>query len=277
MNKKYKILLTNDDGFDSPLLLAFIEALSGASFCSELRIVVPTEEQSWKSQACTRFELLSANEHLFGPVKGFVVNGTPADCVGLGLYNLFEEPADFVLSGINLGSNTSFPFYLNSATVGAVRHAFTFGVKGIALSVKVEEQVQKWWNKGGRIGENMLLPQWRELASLSVELVEELILERYWQGVDLYTINFPWSASAKTEKVITEPEKMTYLSPLYEKVESGYRHVFKGFKRGDYESNLGKDTTTLENAKISICPISHDLNLKNKDTLKFLQETFFNK
>lgn len=272
LNKKYKILLTNDDGFDSPLLSAFIKALTSSSFCSELRIVAPKKEQSWKSQSCTRFELLQVDEHFFGASKGFVVNGTPSDCVGLGLYNLYQEPADLVLSGINLGDNSSLPFYLSSGTIGAVRHAFNFGIKGIAFSVKLPTAVHQWWTGGGRTGDNMFLREWDELAVLSTELISKLIVEQCWQGVDLYTVNFPWKASAETEKIITEPERMKFIPPLYDQVEGGYRHHFLGFDRINYQSNLAKDFTTLEQDRISISPISYDLHLENKETLKYLQD-----
>ncbi|MCB0309779.1 MAG: 5'/3'-nucleotidase SurE, partial [Bdellovibrionales bacterium] len=109
--KKYKILISNDDGPASPLLVPFIKAVKALPICSEVRIVVPAKERSWIAKALTRFDPLTVTPHTFGDLPGFTVSGsgalggTPADCVSLGINNLYRDPPNLVLSGINMGNN----------------------------------------------------------------------------------------------------------------------------------------------------------------------------
>ena len=76
--------------------------------------------------------LLWTREHTTGANKAFRVNGTPADCVALGLYRL--DGADLVLSGINLGSNLGHEIWY-SGTVAAARQAALLGVPAAAFSL----------------------------------------------------------------------------------------------------------------------------------------------
>ena len=113
----YRILVTNDDGPKSPLLIPFLQALRAQAWCSELHAVFPAEEQSWISQAVSRFKPVFVEAVSFGVFPGYLVSGTPADCVGLGLHHLYATVSDYVFSGINLGTNATLPFYLNSGTL----------------------------------------------------------------------------------------------------------------------------------------------------------------
>lgn len=126
-----RILLTNDDSHRSPLLEIAIRYLSKLG---TLDIVVPSREQSWTAKSMTRFNPLHVHEiELFGR-KAFAVDGTPADCVNLGIYNLCAEKPDLVVSGINAGFNKGLGFVLSSGTVGAALEANIAGIPAIALS-----------------------------------------------------------------------------------------------------------------------------------------------
>ena len=80
------ILLTNDDSHDSPLFLLAIEILQGLG---DVSIVVPAQEQSWKGKSMTRFGELYVDRIDLHGHAAWSVSGTPADCVSLGIYNLF--------------------------------------------------------------------------------------------------------------------------------------------------------------------------------------------
>ena len=69
-----------------------------------------------------------------GAFFGYAVNGTPADCVKLGLTSLINEPVDLVVSGINLGPNTATNI-IYSGTVSAAAEAVIMGVPGLAISL----------------------------------------------------------------------------------------------------------------------------------------------
>lgn len=127
-----KILLTNDDSHSSPFLAFIIEKLRTLG---ELAIVVPKHEQSWKGKSMTRFGTLQREPITIFGVRGFTVDGTPADCVDIGVHNSFPgTKPDLVVSGINAGLNAGSSFIFSSGTVGACFEANIAGVPAIALS-----------------------------------------------------------------------------------------------------------------------------------------------
>src|SRR5919108_6001823 len=130
-----RILIANDDGIYSPGLCALAEA---ASPFGDVRIVAPDVEQSSMGHAITASRPLSYRPV---PMKGFEayrVNGTPADCVALGAYNW--EKVDLVLSGVNLGPNLGNAVW-HSGTLAAAKQAALLGLRGIAFSTPVTEDV----------------------------------------------------------------------------------------------------------------------------------------
>jgi 5'-nucleotidase len=127
-----RILISNDDGVYSPGIttLARVAAKFG-----EVRIVAPDVEMSSASHSITASRPL-----LYKPTplsdlpdcKGaFRVNGTPADCVALGMHHW--EKVDVVLSGINLGPNLGNGIW-HSGTLAAAKQAVLFGARGLAFS-----------------------------------------------------------------------------------------------------------------------------------------------
>ncbi len=130
--RKMRILVSNDDGVYSPGLVALATA---ASRFGEVRIVAPDVEQSAVGHAITIQRPLQYHKVNIGPLGAFEayrVNGTPADCVALGLYHW--NGADLVLSGINLGSNLGNDIW-HSGTIAAAKQAALFGIRGIAFSM----------------------------------------------------------------------------------------------------------------------------------------------
>ncbi len=124
------ILVTNDDGIYSPGIaaLAKVAALFGA-----VRIVAPDVEQSSMGHAITHSRPLSYKKSriAFPKMDAYRVNGTPADCVALGVH--LWATTDVVLSGINMGLNLGNSIW-HSGTLAAAKQATLLGIKGIALS-----------------------------------------------------------------------------------------------------------------------------------------------
>jgi len=137
-----RILLTNDDGPDSPLLRTAIRCIRQMG---ETTVVVPAEEQSWTAKRMTRF---SEIRKTVIEVEGEAVHclgGSPADCTNFGIYHMFDKKPDLVVSGINIGKNTGLGYTLSSGTVGACLEANIAGVPGVALSQElVKEEFQYW-------------------------------------------------------------------------------------------------------------------------------------
>ncbi|SDR92059.1 5'-nucleotidase /3'-nucleotidase /exopolyphosphatase [Halopseudomonas xinjiangensis] len=107
-----RILIANDDGVLAPGLTALHDALSDYADCV---VVAPHEDRSGASSA------LSLDKPLrpFTLANGFIgLNGTPTDCVHLGLNALYPDSVDMVVAGINLGANLG-DDVLYSGTVAA--------------------------------------------------------------------------------------------------------------------------------------------------------------
>lgn len=126
-----RILVANDDGVYSPGIacLARIAAEFG-----ETRIVAPDVEMSSAGHSITATRPLSYKRTPMKDVDAYRVNGTPADCVALGVSQW--ERVDVVLSGINLGSNLGNAIW-HSGTLAAAKQAALMGLRGIALSIPV--------------------------------------------------------------------------------------------------------------------------------------------
>lgn len=128
-----RILISNDDGIYSPGLLALAKV---AGKFGDVRIVAPDVEQSSKSHSITSSRPLTYRPTPIPGFEAYRVNGTPADCVALGIHNW--EKVDLVLSGINLGPNLGNACW-HSGTLAAAKQAALHGVRGIAFSTPVTE------------------------------------------------------------------------------------------------------------------------------------------
>jgi 5'-nucleotidase len=123
-----RILVSNDDGVYSPGIKALAEV---AAEFGTVRIVAPDVERSAMGSAVTASRPLSYRSTNVGGFTAFRVNGTPADCVALGVYHW--EKVDVVLSGLNIGLNLGHSIW-HSGTVAAAKQASLLGLRGVALS-----------------------------------------------------------------------------------------------------------------------------------------------
>ncbi len=129
-----RILIANDDGIYSPGILALAEI--APRFCA-VRIVAPDVEQSSAGHAIPGWRPLTYKRTPIKNFEAYRVNGTPADCVVLGVHNWGK--VDVVLSGINLGSNLGNSIR-HSGTVAAAKQATLLELRGIALSMPATQE-----------------------------------------------------------------------------------------------------------------------------------------
>eukprot|EP00456_Euglypha_rotunda_P060330 TRINITY_DN50503_c0_g1_i2.p3 TRINITY_DN50503_c0_g1~~TRINITY_DN50503_c0_g1_i2.p3 ORF type:complete len:136 (-),score=35.71 TRINITY_DN50503_c0_g1_i2:14-421(-) len=116
-----KILISNDDGFQAPGIVALHDALKDLA---EVEVVAPEHNNSAKSNALT----LAAPLYVHTAHNGFrYVTGTPADCVHIALKGLLGYRPDLVVSGINNGANMG-DDTIYSGTVGAAMEAYLFEI-----------------------------------------------------------------------------------------------------------------------------------------------------
>ena len=126
--KLKKIFLTNDDGWNAKGLLKLIEVLKPLA---ELKIVAPYSEKSASSHSMTLtkpMKLISVKPDYYK-----LDDGTPTDCVFVGLNTLYDEKPDLVISGINIGSNMGEDITY-SGTVAGASESILQGVPAIAIS-----------------------------------------------------------------------------------------------------------------------------------------------
>ncbi|MGE5650506.1 5'/3'-nucleotidase SurE [Noviherbaspirillum sp. UKPF54] len=128
-----KILVSNDDGYLAPGIIALVEALRPIA---EVVVVAPDSNRSGSSNSLTLDRPLS----VYRADNGFYfVNGTPSDCVHVALTGGLAFRPDLVVSGINQGQNMG-DDTLYSGTVAAATEGFLFGIPAIAFS-----QAEKGW------------------------------------------------------------------------------------------------------------------------------------
>jgi 5'-nucleotidase len=161
-----RILIANDDGIYSPGLLALADV---AREFAEVRIYAPDVEQSSMGHAITHSRPLSLRRTPIRDFEAYRVNGTPADCVALGIH--MWEKVDLVLSGINLGLNLGNAMW-HSGTLAAAKQAALLGLRGIALSTPTTGSE----------------PDFVRLRPYVVRVLELLVAER---SLSLVNVNLP--------------------------------------------------------------------------------------
>jgi 5'-nucleotidase len=149
-----KILISNDDGYLAPGLIALADAMASIA---EIVVVAPDRNCSGCSNSLTLDRPLS----VYRADSGFYfINGTPSDCVHVALTGLLIDTPDLVISGINQGQNMG-DDTLYSGTVAAATEAFLFGIPAIAFS-----QVDKGWaelDAAARMAKEIVLRQFDHL------------------------------------------------------------------------------------------------------------------
>ncbi len=144
-----RILVTNDDGIDSPGIQTLAARLAGEH---ELVVVAPSGDRSGVSHAITAREAITIELREDGPVRSYACSGTPADCVFLGSTELWQTP-DLVISGINHGPNLGDDVNYSGTVAGAVEAAL-LGVPGLAVSLAcdhVEPLDRRHWDAAAEI------------------------------------------------------------------------------------------------------------------------------
>ena len=128
-----RILVTNDDGVHSEGIKVLVEALKGLG---EVTVVAPLAEASAIGHALTlrrplRLETLRP--------KVYAVDGTPTDCVNVGIIHVMRAKPDLIVSGINKGWNLGDDVTYSGTVSGALEGAL-LGIPSIAFSTRSSEE-----------------------------------------------------------------------------------------------------------------------------------------
>jgi 5'-nucleotidase len=242
-----KILLTNDDGVRAPGLAALAEAMGAIG---EVFIVAPDREQSAVGHALTLHHPLRATR--IGD-NIFAVDGTPTDCVNLGIHSLLSFKPDIVVSGINRGGNMG-DDVTYSGTVSAAMEATLMGIPAIAVSLVTANE-----------GENF---------SAAAEFAAKLagIVCREGLPVDTFlNVNVPDLPRENLRPtLITTQGKRSYEGTIVDKVDPrGRSYYWIGTVDLNFIDIGDSDFYAVSRGHISVTPLHLDLtNYNSLATLK---------
>jgi len=231
-----RILVSNDDGIDSPGLLALADALQALG---EVWVVAPMAEQSAKSHALTTREPLRVEKVA---ERSFAVGGTPADCVYLALHHLCPPDIDLVVSGINRGANLADDTWY-SGTVGAAREGAMCGLPAIAVSLDVVPGSDD-------------RPHWAEAARRALVLACE-VMDDPPEGRTVFNLNVPNLSESKLKARVVCPLGQRHWSPsVHVNVDPrGRRLYWVGGERTDAAHHKGTDLAFIRAGHPTLTPL----------------------
>jgi 5'-nucleotidase len=168
------ILLANDDGIYAPGLRALRIALQRLG---TVTVVAPATEQSGVGHSITYLSPLTCKAIYDGDAfHGWAVEGSPADCVKLGVAELIPNSVDLIVSGVNGGLNAGINVLYSGTVAAAIEGAF-FRIPSVAVSLEHDPHAD-----------------FEAAALMAVALIEQ-ILSKQGTAPELYNINIPTEAT----------------------------------------------------------------------------------
>lgn len=236
-----RILVTNDDGFRAPGIRALAAALDDVG---DVLVVAPDRERSAVGHAITFVDPLRVwREKWRDGREVVVVDGTPADCVKIGVRALPEGPPDLVVSGINQGANAG-TNVIYSGTVSAATEAGILGIKGAAISL-----------------DSYTSRDFGAAAAFAANLARRMLTADWPSGI-LLNVNVPGIPAAEIRGVRITRQSGAVLDDRYEeRVDPRGRSYFwlTAERMTVPQRRPDDDITALAEGFISITPIRYDL------------------
>lgn len=231
------ILISNDDGYNAPGLLVLAEALKNQHHT--VTTVAPRENKSGCGMGLSlrrSIDVEKTSKDLF------IVDGTPADCVYIGLNNLVDEPVDLVVSGINNGPNLADDIFY-SGTFAAAMEARRMPMPAIALSM-TERSVQHY----------------ETAAYIAVQMSNALPLLNYRSLLAVLNVNVPDIpvGDLRGFKATVAGERNAPLPPVQQS-SVGNKSTYRLGPAGDFRRTVRKkmqDFEAVEQGYASITPFN---------------------
>ncbi len=243
------ILVTNDDGVDSPALVPLVRALQELG---PVRVAVPDAERSWIGKAISRWEEIRVERLERNGIEMFAVGGYPADCTNLGVHSLFDGRPDLVVSGVNIGLNSGLGFFLSSGTIGAAMEGWIAGVPALAFSVGLQGNDREWKRT---VAAPESRDMWERSAALALEITRTISERGLPAEADLLSVNFPVGAGPETPRVLTELAAVGYERLFRRKSEGVFVHDYGGELRNEADAHADTDVAALRKGRVSITPV----------------------
>lgn len=240
------ILVTNDDGFFSKGIQVLAEALEELG---EVFIVAPDRDRSAVSHALTMHRPLRVD---LIRDRTYSVNGTPTDCVVVGVKKLLPREPDLIVSGINKGANLG-EDVTYSGTVSAAIEGAILGVPSIAISL---------------VGER---PFRYESASHFALKIAKVVLEKGLPPDTLLNVNVPNKPLQEIKGIkVTKQGKRSYENSIHEIFSPwGEKQYWIGGGVVSWQKMEGTDIQAIIENYVSISPLHIDLT--NYQALDYLR------
>ncbi len=248
------ILLTNDDGINSPGLAA---AASGLDSLGELLIIAPLDQQTSMGRSRKAY---GAGDGTLKEIQvtyqdqswvGYGIEASPARAVEHAVKEIADRPLALVVSGINYGENVS-TIITVSGTVGAALEAADWGVPALAVSQEIAGTDYRSYSK---------LVDFSSAAYFTRLTAAVILKNELPFDVDVIKLEVPISASPETKCVVTRLDRKQYYGTKIEERESFFSSPasVKHFAQKGFYSDTGTDAYALSKGWVSITPLSIDL------------------
>lgn len=243
------VLITNDDGIQAPGMHALARALAAVG---PVAVVAPEHERSATGHAITLHKPLRAVRAAIPglEIPAWATNGTPADCVVLGVLDLLPQRPEVVVSGINVGPNIGGDLTYSGTVSGAMEGAI-MGIPSIAVSVVSFE-----------------VGTFEVAATAAARLVE--VVRRWGLPPDtLLNVNVPNLPLAGVKGLAaTRQGTRRYLNRLDKRKDPrGRIYYWMGGEEDPMPDEEGTDAWALRQGMISVTPIQ-----MNMTAVGFLEE-----
>ena len=233
-----RILISNDDGYLAPGIIALADALASVA---DIVVVAPDSNRSGASNSLSLDRPLSVTRAANG---FYFVNGTPTDCVHIALTGMLDYRPDLVVSGINNGQNMG-DDTLYSGTVAAATEGFLFGIPAIAFS-----QVHHGW----------------EHVDAAAKLARDIVLRRFDELPSPYLVNvnipnLPYEQLSTL--TATRLGRRHQAEPVIRAQDPRGREIFWiGPPGATRDAGEGTDFHATAQGQVSITPLQVDLTHK---------------
>lgn len=241
-------LVTNDDGIDSAFLHRLVDALLPHFTVS---VAAPAYEQSWMGRSMTRHgevEVVRSKVEFPKSVSAWAIGGTPTDCVNIALGNLLKEKPNIVLSGINIGFNTSQTLILSSGTVAGAIEGTLWDLPAMAFSQCIPDKLfERVSSAKGHLEEKLMISL-KAAAAHAAHMSLETLTDTKNLG-NVINVNFPSHTDIDTEVINTVPAKLR-LGKLFTETSPG-KFSFCYNEGIELDSRPYTDRSVLSMGKIS--------------------------
>ncbi len=231
------ILVSNDDGVQSPGIRILADVLR---CMGEVYIIAPDRERSAASHALTLHKPLRL-DNLGNNI--YAVNGTPTDCINLGVNGLLHKKPDLVVSGINRGGNLG-DDVTYSGTVSAAFEGTLLGIPSFAVSQVADKDYM-----------------FETAAGFALQLARMIREHSLPPGV-LLNVNVPNLDvdGIKGIRITRQGKRIYDENAVIEKVDPrGRKYYWIGGSRLSWEDTEDSDFSAIEQDMISITPLRLDL------------------